>query len=49
MTANRVLFLMKKFSKFVSLTLGYELLIDFNNITTETLTWAVQEDIESPK
>jgi UDP:flavonoid glycosyltransferase YjiC (YdhE family) len=28
---------------------GYGLLIDLNNITTETLTWAIQEAIESPK
>jgi glucuronosyltransferase len=28
---------------------GYGLLIDFNNITTESLTWAIQEVIESPK
>jgi glucuronosyltransferase len=28
---------------------GYGLLIDFNNITTESLTWAIQEIIESPK
>jgi glucuronosyltransferase len=28
---------------------GYGLLIDFNNITTESLTWAIQETIESPK
>jgi hypothetical protein len=28
---------------------GYGLLIDFNNITTESLTWAIQEAIESPK
>jgi glucuronosyltransferase len=27
---------------------GYGLLIDFN-ITTESLTWAIQEGIESPK
>jgi len=27
----------------------YGLLIDFNNITTESLTWAIQETIESPK
>jgi len=27
---------------------GYGLLIDFNNITTESLTWAIQEAIESP-
>ena len=28
---------------------GYGLKIDFNNITTESLTWAIQEAIESPK
>jgi glucuronosyltransferase len=28
---------------------GYGLLIDFNNITTESLTWAIQEVMESPK
>jgi glucuronosyltransferase len=28
---------------------GYGLLIDYNNITTESLTWAIQEAIESPK
>jgi glucuronosyltransferase len=28
---------------------GYGLLIDFNNITTESLTWSIQEAIESPK
>lgn len=28
---------------------GNALLIDFNNITTESLTWAIQEIIESPK
>jgi glucuronosyltransferase len=28
---------------------GYGLVIDFNNITTESLTWAIQEAIESPK
>jgi glucuronosyltransferase len=28
---------------------GYGLQIDFNNITTETLIWAIQEAIESPK
>jgi glucuronosyltransferase len=28
---------------------GYGLQIDFNNITTESLTWAIQEAIESPK
>jgi UDP:flavonoid glycosyltransferase YjiC (YdhE family) len=28
---------------------GYGLKIDFNNITTESLTWATQEVIESPK
>jgi glucuronosyltransferase len=28
---------------------GYGLRIDFNNITTESLTWAIQETIESPK
>jgi len=28
---------------------GYGLLIDFNNITTESLTWAIQEAIESPE
>jgi len=27
---------------------GYGLKIDFNNITTESLTWAIQEAIESP-
>jgi UDP:flavonoid glycosyltransferase YjiC (YdhE family) len=26
----------------------YGLLIDFNNITTESLTWSIQEAIESP-
>jgi glucuronosyltransferase len=28
---------------------GYGLRIDFNNVTTESLTWAIQEAIESPK
>jgi len=28
---------------------GYGLLIDFNNITTESLTWAIQEALKSPK
>jgi glucuronosyltransferase len=28
---------------------GYGLLIDFNNITTESLIWAIQEAIETPK
>ena len=28
---------------------GYGLIIDFNNITTESLTWAIQEAIETPK
>jgi len=28
---------------------GYGLVIDFNNITTESLTWAIQEATESPK
>jgi len=28
---------------------GYGLKIDFNNITTESLTWAIQEAIELPK
>jgi glucuronosyltransferase len=28
---------------------GYGLQIDFNNITTESLVWAIQEAIESPK
>jgi glucuronosyltransferase len=28
---------------------GYGLLIDYNNITTESLTWAIQEAIESTK
>ena len=28
---------------------GYGILIDFNNITTESLTWAIQEAIETPK
>jgi hypothetical protein len=28
---------------------GLGLKIDFNNITTESLTWAIQEAIESPK
>jgi len=28
---------------------GYGLVVDFNNITTESLTWAIQEAIESPK
>jgi UDP:flavonoid glycosyltransferase YjiC (YdhE family) len=28
---------------------GYGLKIDFNNVTTESLTWAIQEVIESPK
>jgi glucuronosyltransferase len=28
---------------------GYGLLIDFNNITTESLTWAIQEVIGTPK
>lgn len=28
---------------------GYGLLIDFNNVTTESLNWAIQEVIESPK
>jgi glucuronosyltransferase len=33
----------------LSVLAGYGLLIDFNNITTESLTWAIQETIESPK
>jgi len=28
---------------------GYGLVVDFNNITTESLTWAIQEATESPK
>jgi glucuronosyltransferase len=28
---------------------GYGIVIDFNNITTESLTWAIQEAIESSK
>jgi hypothetical protein len=28
---------------------GYGLKIYFNNFTTESLTWAIQEAIESPK
>jgi UDP:flavonoid glycosyltransferase YjiC (YdhE family) len=28
---------------------GYGLRIDFNNITTGSLTWAIQEAIKSPK
>jgi glucuronosyltransferase len=28
---------------------GYGLLIDFNNITTESLIWAIKEAIEEPK
>jgi len=28
---------------------GYGLVVDFNNITTELLTWAIQEAIESSK
>jgi len=28
---------------------GYGIKINFNNITTESLTWAIQEAIESPK
>ena len=28
---------------------GYGLVIDFSNITIESLTWAIQEVIESPK
>jgi glucuronosyltransferase len=28
---------------------GYGLILDFNNITTESLTWAIQEAIETPK
>jgi glucuronosyltransferase len=32
-----------------AMSAGYGLLIDFNNITTESLTWAIQEAIESPK
>jgi UDP:flavonoid glycosyltransferase YjiC (YdhE family) len=28
---------------------GYGLKMNFNNITTESLTWAIQEAIESPK
>jgi len=28
---------------------GYGLVVDFNNITTQSLTWAIQEAIESPK
>jgi len=28
---------------------GYGVVIDFNNVTTESLTWAIQEVIESPK
>jgi glucuronosyltransferase len=28
---------------------GYGLQLDFNNITTDSLIWAIQEAIESPK
>jgi len=28
---------------------GYGLKIDYSNITTELLTWAIQETIETPK
>jgi glucuronosyltransferase len=28
---------------------GYGILIDFNNITTESLIWAIQEATEAPK
>jgi glucuronosyltransferase len=28
---------------------GYGLQIDFNSITTESLIWAIQEVLESPK
>jgi glucuronosyltransferase len=28
---------------------GYGFLINFNNITTESLTWAIQEAIDLPK
>jgi glucuronosyltransferase len=28
---------------------GYGILIDFNNISTESLTWAIQEATETPK
>jgi glucuronosyltransferase len=28
---------------------GYGIRIDFNNITSDSLTWAIQEIIESPK
>ena len=28
---------------------GHGIVIDFNNITTQSLTWAIQEAIESPK
>jgi glucuronosyltransferase len=28
---------------------GYGILIDFNNITTESLTWAIQEATETSK
>jgi glucuronosyltransferase len=30
-------------------SLGSGLLIDFNNVTTDSLTWAIQEVFESPK
>jgi glucuronosyltransferase len=28
---------------------GYGLLVDFNNITTELLIWAIEKAIETPK
>jgi len=28
---------------------GHGLVVDFNNITTQSLTWAIQEATESPK
>jgi len=31
------------------LSAGYGLKIIFNNITTESVTWAIQEAIQSPK
>jgi UDP:flavonoid glycosyltransferase YjiC (YdhE family) len=38
-----------KFSMELAVLAGYGLLIDFNNITTESLSWAIQEAIESTK
>jgi glucuronosyltransferase len=33
----------------MAVSAGYGLKIDFNNVTTESLTWAIREIIEYPK